>query len=125
MQIIKLVYIAHGWMLGLFSEELIDDVVEAWRYGPVVPRTYHEFKRFGGYPIEVPVNSRQEELTHTQNSIIDAVHDVYRNVSGSKLSSLTHKKGTPWHDIYHTIGEGAIIPSSVILRYYERVLKGG
>jgi len=34
MQLIKLVYIAHGWTLGLYDQPLIGEQVEAWTYGP-------------------------------------------------------------------------------------------
>ena len=30
MQLLKLVYIAHGWMFGFFNEPLIDDDIEAF-----------------------------------------------------------------------------------------------
>lgn len=51
MTIQKLVYLAHGWSLGLFDEPLIDDTVEAWEYGPVIPSLYNAFKKYGNNPI--------------------------------------------------------------------------
>jgi uncharacterized phage-associated protein len=51
MQIQKLVYFAHGWRLAAIGAALIDEMVEAWRYGPVIPSLYHEFKSFGKNPI--------------------------------------------------------------------------
>ena len=119
MQLLKLVYICHGWMLGLASQELVDEPVEAWPYGPVVPTVYHEYKRFGRYPIEVPINDRGPTLTGRQIRIVEAVHDVYKNASGPKLSALTHKPGTPWYKIFHRYGSGAIIPSPLIRDHYR------
>ena len=52
MKIQKLVYFAHGWYLALYDEPLLDEKIEAWRYGPVVPSLYHEFKRYGSGTIE-------------------------------------------------------------------------
>src|SRR5437870_3577302 len=51
MKIQKLVYYAHGWNLALDGQPLIDEAVEAWTYGPVIPSLYHEFKKYGGGPI--------------------------------------------------------------------------
>ncbi|WAK02791.1 Panacea domain-containing protein [Methylobacter sp. YRD-M1] len=53
MKLQKLVYYAHGWNLGIFGEPLIDETIEAWKYGPVIQPIYHEFKSFGA-----------EEITH-------------------------------------------------------------
>ena len=33
MQLLKLVYIAHGWRLGLYGKPLIRDEIQAWQYG--------------------------------------------------------------------------------------------
>jgi uncharacterized phage-associated protein len=37
LQLMKLVYIAHGWMLGIHQRPLIKDHIEAWKLGPVIP----------------------------------------------------------------------------------------
>ena len=47
MKLIKLTYIAHGWHLGLYDSELIDEPVYAWKYGPVVQSIYQDFKWYG------------------------------------------------------------------------------
>ena len=41
MHVLKLVYLCHGWCLGFTGEALINEPVEAWTYGPVVPTVYH------------------------------------------------------------------------------------
>ena len=48
LEIIKLVYFCHGWMLGLYRRPLIKQNVQAWRYGPVVADVYHCLKQHGG-----------------------------------------------------------------------------
>ena len=48
----KLLYYAHGWHLGFQEKPLLDETLEAWRYGPVVPSIHREFGRFGATPID-------------------------------------------------------------------------
>lgn len=52
MKLLKLVYIAHGWHRGYFSENLINDAVQAWRYGPVIPDLYRKVKGYGRRDID-------------------------------------------------------------------------
>src|SRR5882724_82988 len=46
MKLIKLVYISYGWYLAFANKPLINEKVQAWKYGPVVPSVYQEFKKF-------------------------------------------------------------------------------
>ena len=57
LQLLKLVYIAHGWMLGLRQKPLIRDRIEAWKYGPVIPALYHDLKRYGADFVQAPISS--------------------------------------------------------------------
>ncbi|MDQ6665177.1 MAG: DUF4065 domain-containing protein, partial [Acidobacteriota bacterium] len=52
MGIQKLVFFAHGWHLALVGSPLIEQRVEAWEYGPVIPDIYHAFKEFGAGAIK-------------------------------------------------------------------------
>ena len=51
MKLQKMVYIAHGWSLGLSDNSLIHDAVEAWKWGPVIRSVYREFRDFGAETI--------------------------------------------------------------------------
>ena len=44
--IMKLVYISHGWMLGLYNKSLFKQPVLAWLYGPVVSDIYHGLRKY-------------------------------------------------------------------------------
>lgn len=45
MQVIKMAHIAHGYSLAIHNEPLVDEAVEAWKYGPVVPSLYYRAKK--------------------------------------------------------------------------------
>jgi uncharacterized phage-associated protein len=99
----KLVYFAHGWHLTVTGEPLIDEYVEAWPYGPVIPTIYHTFKHFGNSPITelaeiggvAPMPSDLNTL-----SVLDKVWEKYRQYSGIQLSNLSHAAGSPWEEAW-------------------------
>ena len=42
----KLLYISFGFYSYFQKENLFDDKIEAWQYGPVIPNVYHNFKNW-------------------------------------------------------------------------------
>lgn len=115
MKLQKLVYFAHGWHLAIADKPLIDERVEAWKYGPVIPSIYHEFKAFGNTPITLrathfdPENLRLIEATipkedNFTESLINKIWVVYGKLSAIQLSNMTHLPDTPWTK---TWGDGA------------------
>ena len=119
MHVIKLTYLCHGWMLGIFKRALIFEPAEAWRYGPVVPSIYHAYKSFTAGPIETELIDRGEEFDSQQTALIRSFLNAYKNYSAWDLSAITHQPGTPWHQVYKDgRGEGAIIPNKLIREHY-------
>ena len=47
----KLLYISQVFSLGQRDKILFKDKIEAWDYGPVIPKVYHKFKLFYKSPI--------------------------------------------------------------------------
>ena len=124
MHILKLVYIAHGWVLGFLSRPLVSQPVEAWKYGPVIPVVYHHYKLFGRHPIIMGMKDRTSELDEKQQAIIRAVEKNYRPFSGPKLSSMTHQKGSPWDITVKKHGlVNAVIPNDLIQRHYQKKIQ--
>ena len=119
MHLIKLIYICHGWMLGLHDDVLLYEPVEAWRYGPVVPSVYHRYKTFRAAPIDIRAVDQDGRLSTQECALIDFVNDSYSDLDALQLSSLTHEPGTPWHKTVRAHGVGAIIPNALIKEYYK------
>ena len=62
MQLLKLVYIAHGWSLGLYGLPLVRDEIQAWQYGPVIPNLYNRIRNYRSLPILTEVHSMGSDL---------------------------------------------------------------
>ncbi len=125
MHVLKLVYLAHGWMLGVTGEALIYEAVEAWTYGPVVPSTYHRYKAFGGDQITVERFDQSEKFDAEQRELVALVLDAYSNYTALQLSSITHQKDTPWDITCRKYGIGTIIPNELIRDHYRRLAETG
>jgi len=121
MKIIKLVYIAHGWTLGINGVPLIKEPVEAWRYGPVIRELYTSVKQFRNNPIEL--NSLpdidQVEFNDDEKDVMDEVLSEYGGITAMQLSAITHADGTPW-DI--TQKNGRIVITNDLIREHYRKL---
>lgn len=100
-QAIKLVYIAHGWYLAAADSPLIDEVVEAWKYGPVIPSLYQKLKRYRKGSITEKIEAdipacKTFGADTTMQKFLDWVWDAYKLYTGIQLAALTHAKDTPW-----------------------------
>ncbi len=120
MQLLKLVFLAHGWMLGLYGRPLISEEVQAWQYGPVIPKLYDAVRSFRSMPV-THVTSPKEDFTDLESDIITQVYKLYGQKSGPELSRLTHLQGSPWHAVYKQGSFGTVISNDLIEDYYARL----
>lgn len=125
MQLLKLVYIAHGWMLGLYRRPLISDEIQAWQYGPVIPRLYNAIRSYRSQPVTGSIpNGDSEKLDAQEDNIVQQVYGIYGQMSGPALSRLTHAPDTPW-DLTYKPGEfGLVISNDIIEDHYARLARG-
>lgn len=124
-QTVKLVYLAHGWHLGLTGKPLICHEVEAWKYGPVIPLVYDAFRdQLGavrhlaledGHPYEA-------DFDEYAKRIMDRVYNAYSKIGIVALSNLTHEKGTPWSWASREGGRYSLISNRLIEEYYKRLI---
>lgn len=121
MQLLKLVYISHGWTLGLLGHPLIAESVEAWQYGPVVPSVYHEYKKFRSNPITAIPSTEPDCFEPDEKDVMRQVWSGYGNYTGVQLSSMTHKPGTPWDVTRRMSGPGAVISNDLIENFYRKL----
>lgn len=113
MKLQKLIYFTHGYYMALhkkrdgFVVPLVDEFFEAWRFGPVLPSIYHEFKNYGADKItslalEYRPEFRAEVVAvppiddKRLNHIANFVWETYAKRHSLALSDLTHKEGGAW-----------------------------
>jgi uncharacterized phage-associated protein len=123
LQTMKLTYIVHGFTLGFLGKPLLEDDIEAWKYGPAIRSVYSVLPAgqhpFTALPQPMPAFNMDERDTR----IVDAVFEKYGKLSGLYLSTLTHRPGSPWHKTWTTYGQNAVIPKALIHRHYRGILE--
>lgn len=123
MQLLKLVYLAHGWMLGLHGRPLIADSVEAWRYGPVIPKLYNAVRKFKSDFITGKLPAVESRFDEAEADIIRQTYEIYGRKTGPALSRLTHRPGGPWETVYEHGSFGTTIPNDLIEDHYRQLAK--
>lgn len=118
MQALKLVYMAHGWCLAVHGRPLIDHRIEAWSYGPVIPETYYSFRQQDVHDLQ-PFHMFERPIEDTISELLEAVYNMYKDLSAGQLSNLTHIKGGPWHRVYRRGLQFQTIPDELIAEHYK------
>ncbi|MBL9164425.1 MAG: SocA family protein [Planctomycetaceae bacterium] len=148
MKLQKLVYFAHGWHFAINGTPLINEQVEAWKFGPVIRSLYHEFKSAGNQAITerayrhevlkkdgrlnfrqwvaaVDQEARSPEETSEIVAFLNRIWDVYGRYTGVQLSRLTHLAGSPWDTVCKAWNgdppKGTDIPQDLIREYFSKL----
>ena len=137
MKIQKLLYIAQGYSLVECSKPMLNEVFEAWKFGPVLSTLYQACKHFKGTKIDKaikdidPVTGEEmppEMITDPDVlGIIAYVWDQFKDISAIDLSDWTHAQDGPWYLV--TKGGTEIlrhqdVPNDLIKNYFESNLNG-
>jgi len=142
MKLQKLVYFAHGWYLAFTDEPLINEPVEAWQFGPVIPSLYHSLKNYGrreitdlltddpwdfflgesGHEYSIDDGPDAEENSFAKQ-IVKRVWDVYSGFSAVQVSNLTHNEDAPWSRTPGKDKKHTVIDQEIIKEYYARLLQ--
>lgn len=137
LRIMKLSYIAHGFMLALLDQDTEGaklDKVEAWTYGPVFPSIYFSLNSHGNNPITQKVTLMAYDefggvhpITPTleddfKKKVCATVLSRYSNMTTGKLIDMLHAPGTPWWRTYIP-GMNCVIPEEYTKEYYSAVIE--
>lgn len=119
MQLLKLVYIAHGWHLEMRKSPLIHNKIEAWKYGPVIPDVYNAFRR-QGIKIRDEVAIAGQAISDYDAHLLNEIYRIYGHMPAQKLSDITHEDGSPWQIATERGGWFAPISNEVISSHYQK-----
>lgn len=105
------------------KEPCFNEKIEAWDFGPVVPRAYHEYKKYGSTnipPITTYIRIDDKDfwqsklvkytddiLAQADKEIIDKLVDNFSKYSTTTLVRITHNQ-RPWIDAYKHAGDKII-----------------
>lgn len=121
MKMLKLVYIAHGYMLGKYDKPLLDEPVRAWKYGPVVKSLYNAIRKYRSLPIKKidKADRWNGSFTVEEKEVMDFVMRHYSSFDAILLSSAIIKEGTPW-DICSL--QGTYMSNELISCFYKEII---
>lgn len=121
MKLIKLTYIAQGYYLGFKDKPLFSNKIQAWKFGPVIPELYYVIKPFGYNNIDSIVLDlhTRNEIKDEDKKFLKSLWGAYKNVSGIRLSELTHEENTHWSKSYIDGVNNINIDEDVIKDYYK------
>ena len=111
----KLLYFAQGWHLARFGTPLFSAPIKAWKYGPVVPEVYQQYRENGNRGITEDAPVEPSVFTEDEYTLLLDVFRAYDLYSTAKLVQLTHDADSPWA---HT-QQSATISEAEILNYFK------
>jgi uncharacterized phage-associated protein len=125
MKLQKMVYFAHGFHLATFGKPLVNELFEAWKFGPVIQTIYKEYQSYGNSPITELGSKRDKELQtldeHAKRAI-EFTWAVTKDLSASALSNWTHKENSPWAKAYTPDTWSIAIGNESIKDYFTELL---
>lgn len=147
MKLHKLLFFANGWNLAITDHPLINEEMQAWKFGPVAPSLYRELRRYGsakitepegvydfsGFnpfasdaisaPLTVPRVPQEDQFTH---QLLEKIWEVFGCYPAIQLTQMTHQEGTPWAQAIqgydpNAIPSGLTVSNEVTKQYFKQL----
>jgi uncharacterized phage-associated protein len=114
----KIIYFCHMFHLGKHQKPLINEVFEAWIYGPVLPKLYDKLKIYGADYISDNFYNVSDIGDKEINSFLEEVAGALLQRKPWELVTLTHSKTGAWAKNYVS-GVNRKISNEDILEEYR------
>jgi len=112
----KILYFIQLDFLDEMGDTLFTNDIEAWKYGPVVSRTYSHYRKYSDLPITDTFLPRTT-FSRSEDLIIKRVVREYIRINEWELVKITHEEG-PWKEVY-VEGENRIISENLLRDFAE------
>jgi uncharacterized phage-associated protein len=127
MKLQKMVYFAHGYNLAKYDKPLLNESIQAWKFGPVVPIIYDNYKLYGNLPISSLDLVRgdfknSDSLGADAMEAVDYTWEATKHLSASDLSAWSHMEGSPWANAYSQYDWAIPITDESIAAYFKQFL---
>ncbi|MFK5949531.1 MAG: DUF4065 domain-containing protein [Methylococcales bacterium] len=111
----KLAYYTQGFYSALYGKPLFPEHIEAWRYGPVVPSLYQQYKNNQDLPIGLSSDFNSNIFSKEEIDLLEEVYQVFGQYSAWKLRDMTYGEA-PWLDNEKNT---TVIPLEELTRYFK------
>lgn len=124
----KLLYFIQAYFLINKNETCFNETIEAWDFGPVIPKAYSEYKQYGGG--HIPSISSYIEMdsdniwsvhrvkynnnifSNADKKMINDVINQFAEYTATDLTSLSQNQA-PWNNIYEPYTNNEITKESI------------
>lgn len=118
LKIQKLLYYAFGMHRVTNGENLFDESIIAWKYGPVIKEVYDAFKKYGYSNIEDDYWYEDFDLTEEEENTIENTWEQLGQLPANVLVEMTHNEA-PWINAWNNNYNKAIDPN-IIEEFFQQ-----
>lgn len=99
------------------GREAFPEEIQAWQFGPVVPKVYNNYCAFGSRTISMLYSLEIKGYTAGEICLVNRIVRLKREKNPWELVRETHRSGRAWSIIYNQYGNtNAVIPKELIKR---------
>lgn len=95
MKVQKLLYYTQCLHLALYDEPLFDEVILAWRSGPVCPPAYRFYSEFEANQLPIPGKEYFLQIPKEKKKLLEEIWEYFGGYQLDRLSGMTHLE-FPW-----------------------------
>jgi uncharacterized phage-associated protein len=119
-KLIALVYLAHGFMLVRHARPLVDETLQAWVQGPMIPSLHRAVRKFQARPVKSGDALSDAVLDVEEREVIEQTYRRYGYFTSVALMKLCQGANTPWAQVRaQTLQHRATIANELIRAYFH------